>query len=36
MCGSMFCGMQSYARKRTEKKVSSKLTTANVKEEEEK
>jgi len=36
MCGSMFRGMQSYIRTRTEKKVSSKATKANVKQEEEK
>jgi len=36
MCGSMFRGMQSYTRTRTEKKVSSKATKANVKKKEEK
>lgn len=36
MCGSMFRGMQSYTSTRTEKKVSSKATKANVKKEEEK
>lgn len=36
MCGSMFRGMQSYTHTRTEKKVSSKATKANVKKEEEK
>lgn len=36
MCGSMFRGMQSYTRTRTEKKESSKATKANVKKEEEK
>ena len=36
MCGSMFRGMQSYTRTRTENKVSSKSTTANVKKEGEK
>ena len=36
MCGSMFRGMQSYTRTRTENKVSSKLTTTNIKKEGEK
>ena len=36
MCGSMFRGMQSYTRTRTENKVLPKSATANIKKEGEK